>query len=170
MHNQGNPWPLRFVGGMGLLLASAIWVFTSANVSAQGDSGDAVLQGKTTFGQSCSTCHTIGRGKLVGPDLQGVTTRREQLWLRAQIKSPSVLRTQDDPIARSNFEKFGIRMPDLGLTDQQVEAVIAYLKTAEPAPASTPSQYFPTLAAGILAIVGLTLIGLIAGTKKVEVR
>ncbi len=170
MHNRRSLWQGSLAKGLGLLFFAALWVFTATNIGAQGDKEDNVLQGKAIFGQNCSTCHTMGRGVLVGPDLQGVTAKREESWLRVQIKAPSVLRAQNDPIARSNFEKFGIRMPDLGLTEQQVEAVIAYLKTAEPAPVSTPAQYFPTLAIGMLAIVGLTLIGLIAGTKRVEVR
>lgn len=170
MDNRKNLWQGRLACALGLFFFAALWVFSAASISAQGNIGEGVVQGKSTFGQSCSTCHTIGRGVLVGPDLQGVTARREEAWLRVQIKSPSVHRTQNDPISRSNFEKFGVRMPDLGLTEQQVEAVIAYLKTAEPAPVSTPAQYFPTLAAGVLAIVGLTLIGIIAGTKRVEVR
>lgn len=170
MHNRERLWQVRLARALVLLFFAAMWVFTTPSVSAQGEKDGPTLQGKTIFGQSCSTCHTVGRGKLVGPDLEGVTTRREEPWLRVQIKSPSVHRTQNDLIARSNFEKYGIRMPDLGLTDQQVEAIIAYLKTAEPAPKSIPAQYFPTLAIGVLAIVGLTLIGLIAGTKKVEIR
>ena len=171
MHNRGSPWQGRLARGMGLLFFAALWVFTATNISAShGDKEDNDLQGKAIFGQNCSTCHTIGRGTLVGPDLQGVTTRREQSWLRVQIKSPSVHRAQKEPIAIANLEKFGVPMPDLGLSEQQVEAIIAYLKTAEIAPVSRPAQYIPTLAISILAIVGLTLIGLITGTKKVEVR
>lgn len=170
MHNQGSLWQGRLARGLGLLLFAAIWVFTATNVGAQGEGEGRVLQGKEIFSRSCTVCHTMGRGALVGPDLQGVTKRREESWLRVQIKSPSVHRAQKDPIAIANLGKFGIPMPDLGLTEQQVEAVIAYLKTAEIAPVARPAQYIPTLAISVLAIVGLTLIGLIAGTKKVEVR
>jgi hypothetical protein len=61
-------------------------------------------------------------------------------------------------------------MPDLGLTESQVEAVIAYLKATITAPSVTPTLYGPTLAAGVLAIVLLTVLGLYVGRKKVEVR
>ena len=161
----------------GLILLSA-FSLESGEKSPEGKWGRSPVMsvhaqtpsGQSIFEQKCKSCHTIGQGVLVGPDLQGVTTRREESWLRVQIKSPSVHRAQNDPISMGNLAKFGIPMPYLGLTEQQVEAVIAYLKNAEPAPVSTPAQYLPTLAIGMLAIVGLTLIGLIAGTKRVEVR
>jgi cytochrome c1 len=100
----------------------------------------------------------------------GVTERREESWLKVQIQFPSVQLEQNDPIAMALLEEFGLPMPDLGLTEQQVEAVIAYLETAETEPTAIPAKYIPTLVIGILAIVGITLIGLIAGTKRVEVR
>jgi mono/diheme cytochrome c family protein len=115
-------------------------------------------------------CHTIGGGTLVGPDLEGVMERREVSWLKVQIQSPSVHRGQNDPISMANLEEFGLPMPDLGLTEQQVEGVLAYLQTAETGPTAVPAQYAPTLVIGLLAMLGITLIGLRAGTKKVEVR
>lgn len=129
-----------------------------------------VLQGEAIFGQKCRGCHTIGQGKLVGPDLEGVTKRRDELWLKVQIQSPSTHRAQNDPISKTNLVQFGVPMPDLGLTAEQVGAVIAYLKSAEKAPVTIPALYAPTLAMGVLAIVALTIIGLVVGTKRVEVR
>jgi len=152
------------------LLLAAIWASAATSASTQGEGEERVLQGEAIFGQTCAVCHTIGRGVLVGPDLEGVTGRRQESWLKVQIQSPSVHRAQNDPIAKANLEKFGIPMPDLGLTSQQVEAVIAYLGTARTASVAIPAQYAPTLAIGVLAIVGITLIGLIVGTKRVEVR
>ncbi len=126
--------------------------------------------GQGIFEEKCQVCHSIGAGKVVGPDLKGVTERREVSWLKVQIQFPSVLLEQNDPIAMALLEEFRLPMPDLGLTEQQVEAVIAYLETAETGPTAVPGKYIPTLVIGILAIVGITLIGLIAGTKRVEVR
>ncbi|HVA99001.1 MAG TPA: cytochrome c, partial [Bacteroidia bacterium] len=34
--------------------------------------------GKELFQNNCKTCHTIGHGKLVGPDLKGVADRRQE--------------------------------------------------------------------------------------------
>ncbi len=126
--------------------------------------------GREIFQENCQVCHSIGGGKVVGPDLKDVTERREESWLKVQIQFPSVHLEQNDPIAMALLEEFRLPMPDLGLTEQQVEAVIAYLETAEIGQAAIPAKFIPTLVIGILVIVGITLIGLIAGTKRVEVR
>lgn len=148
---------------LGSLLAALVGLADAASPPPSAEAGRALFQEK------CGVCHTIGRGVLIGPDLQGVTERREEAWLAVHIQSPSIHHAQHDPIAVANLGKFRMRMPDLGLAESQVEAVIAYLKTPETARA-IPGLYVPTLAIGVLAIVGLTLIGLIVGTKKVEVR
>jgi hypothetical protein len=54
-----------------------------------------------------------------------------------------------------------------------VVAVIAYLKSTEQqADVATglPSQYIPTVLTSIGVLIGLTLIGLRVGNKKVDVR
>ena len=127
-------------------------------------------EGASVFGQSCAACHTIGGGALVGPDLDGVTERRVDSWLKIQIQSPSVHQEQNDPISVANRAEFGLAMPDLGLTDQQVDAVLAYLGTGEAAPSTLPGAYVPTLVAGVLTIVALTIFALRLGRKRVEVR
>ena len=32
------------------------------------------------FKQNCTSCHTIGGGRLTGPDLKDVTTRKDRAW------------------------------------------------------------------------------------------
>ncbi|MBI2848604.1 MAG: cytochrome c [Chloroflexi bacterium] len=128
-------------------------------------------EGQAIFQEKCAACHTIGQGDRVGPDLKGVTASRDRAWLTRWLLAPDRMISQGDPIATGLLKKYNnMPMPNLGLTEQQVEAVIAYLKTAETAPVAIPAQYIPTLAIGVLAIVGLTLLGIIAGTKRVEVR
>ena len=126
--------------------------------------------GKRLFETICIACHTIGAGVKIGPDLQGVTERREVQWLRRQIRDPEALRKAGDPIATANRAKYAIPMPTLGLTEQQVEAVIAHLRAAQPAPAVRPALYLPTLAFAVLAAAGITLIALTVGTKRSEAR
>ena len=129
---------------------------------------EATLQeGLKLYQQFCVSCHTIGGGRLVGPDLKGVTERRSQEWLVRFITDPDQMH-KDDPIAIANLKEFGVPMPRLGLTEQQVAAVLAYFKSTQAAPAGTPAQYVPTLVLAIAAVIALTLIGLIAGTKKAD--
>jgi hypothetical protein len=61
-------------------------------------------------------------------------------------------------------------MPNLGLTELQVEAVIAHLGAGAAAPAAArPVLYLPTLALALLAAAGITLIALTQGTKRVGI-
>ncbi len=81
---------------------------------------------------------------------------------------------EKDPIVMELLKASNnIPMAPLGLSDAQVEGVIAYLKSTEQeASVSTglPSQYAPTVLISVLVLVGFTLIGLRAGNKKVDVR
>jgi cbb3-type cytochrome oxidase cytochrome c subunit len=108
----------------------------------------------------------------VGPDLAGVTARREREWLARFIKDPSQLFAAEDPIATQLLKEYGVPMPKLGLTAQQIEALIAYLQTTESptAPTALPALYLPTLIAAVIAVVALTALGLTMGRKRVEVR
>ncbi len=155
----------------GALLAVA-WLIGLQSASVLGapsvaQAEPALQEGGKLYQQYCVSCHTLGGGRLVGPDLKGVTERRSHEWLVRFITDPDRMR-KDDPIAIANLKEFGIPMPRLGLTEQQVTALLAYFKTAQAAPAGMPAQYVPTLVLSLVAVIALTLIGLIAGTKKVD--
>ncbi|MCC6312850.1 MAG: cytochrome c [Thermomicrobiales bacterium] len=101
---------------------------------------DAVTEGKQLFQQYCVGCHTIGGGVLVGPDLQGVTERRDRNWLISWIENPEKVRASGDPIAKELDAQFPVPMPNLGLTRAQVEQIVDYLatQTGGGAPAASP--------------------------------
>lgn len=84
------------------------------------------------FRQKCSSCHTIGGGKLVGPDLQGISSQREPAWLRDFIADPNAMFAAGDPLALQLLkENNDLRMPNMGLSAAQVAAVLAYLAEAD---------------------------------------
>ena len=130
--------------------------------------------GLEIFEDNCAACHTIGKGKLVGPDLAGVTSRREAGWLVRQIGDPEALIDEEDPIALQLMEESdGVPMPSPELSDEEIAAVIGYLKSTESqvsVETSLPSQYLPTVLISVAVLVLLTLIALIGGRKKVDVR
>ncbi|MBQ75819.1 MAG: hypothetical protein CMQ20_12470 [Gammaproteobacteria bacterium] len=136
--------------------------------------GLAAETGQEIFQTRCSACHTIGKGKTVGPDLAGVTSRREDGWLVRQIKEPDVLLAEKDPIAIQLLqESNNVPMVPLGLNETEISAVIAYLKSTEQqveVATGLPSQYMPTVLISIVVLIVLTLIGLKAGSKEVDVR
>jgi mono/diheme cytochrome c family protein len=93
--------------------------------------GRAVEPGEQVFLNTCVGCHTIGGGKLVGPDLAGVHDRRSQEWLEKFVKSSQSLVKSGDAEAIAVFEKFNkIPMPDSPISDGQIKAVLGYIKTA----------------------------------------
>lgn len=90
--------------------------------------------GKGLFIKACAACHTIGQGVLVGPDLAGTLERREASWLRRFLLAPDELRAAKDPIAVAIDDKFpGVSMPNLGLSDGDVDDLFAYLAAQSPA-------------------------------------
>ncbi len=106
--------------------------------------GKAAETGQQIFQSQCAACHTIGKGKLVGPDLAGVTARREESWLKRQIKDPERLIAENDPIAMQLLkEADDVPMAPLGLSDGAVVAVIAYLQSTETQAEATKAQGDP---------------------------
>lgn len=151
------------------VLAGALAVLAGP-LPARSQAAPAAEEGRRVFETVCVACHTVGAGARIGPDLHGVTERRTMEWLRRQIGDPESLRQAGDSIAAANRARYGVPMPDLGLSDVQVDAVIAHLGGAVAAPARRPTLYLPTLAVAVLAIAGFTLSALAAGRKQVETR
>lgn len=89
---------------------------------------ELVAKGEKIYKEkACASCHTFGKGRLVGPDLQGATERREEEWLKKWIKNPDeMLRT--DPIAKEMLKEYMVPMPNQGLNDEEVDAVVEYMK------------------------------------------
>jgi len=88
-------------------------------------------EGQTIFEQQCVACHTIGGGALVGPDLQDVTSLRDRDWLIRWIMAPDQVLAEGDPIATELLTEFNnVPMPNLGLTETQATAILAYIESA----------------------------------------
>ncbi len=85
-------------------------------------------QGAVLFqSRGCIGCHTIGGGRLTGPDLQGVTERREPGWILAMIVNPdSMLKT--DPEARKLFAEYMTPMLSVGVTREEARAIYEHLR------------------------------------------
>ena len=87
-------------------------------------------QGQETFQTLCSACHTIGGGRLVGPDLQGIAERRSEQWIIDFVQHSQDLVQAGDADAVAVFEEYnGFPMADQALTDDEVRGVIAHIGT-----------------------------------------
>ena len=85
-------------------------------------------QGQQTFQTLCAACHTIGSGRLVGPDLQGIAERRSEQWIIDFVQQSQDLVQAGDADAVAVFEEYNrIPMPDQPLSDDEVRGVLAYI-------------------------------------------
>ena len=90
------------------------------------------------FERRCSSCHTIGGGKDVGPDLKGMTERQSEEWITKFIRDSKSVIDSGDKYAVELFEKFGKKkMPKLKkrYSDADIKELIVYIgkKSKEPA-------------------------------------
>jgi mono/diheme cytochrome c family protein len=119
-HSTGIP--IRRVSLAPFVALAAFALFSvSATVAARADDGSAI------FSSKCAACHTIGKGKSVGPDLKGVTTTEDPTWLKSWISSPSAMIKSGDAKAARLVKQYPLQMPDLGLSSPDIDAVIGYI-------------------------------------------
>ncbi len=111
-------------------IAVCLFVLLTTVVHAAGGKNNQGLAQKgsdlfTTKG--CTACHTIGHGKLVGPDLKGVTKIRSTKWLTSWLEDTTNM-LSTDKTAQSLEKQYGLAMPKQQLTAQQVAELIAFFK------------------------------------------
>lgn len=106
-------------------MSKLIWVAAAVGFLLAGCSGgisDEALAGlppkeagKKVFEVRCKGCHTInGSGGTRGPNLSNVGKRMDEAGIREFVKDPQAVRP-------------GTRMPQLSLSEKQLEVVAAYL-------------------------------------------
>lgn len=89
----------------------------------------------------CRSCHTIGEGDRLGPDLAGVTNSRPHDWLARWIREPDVMLAEGDPTATAMMARYrNLPMPNLGLTRSDVDSIMTYLREQDAARAREAAQ------------------------------
>ena len=86
------------------------------------------IQGKQGFETKCFACHSIGHGRKLGPDLAGVTKRRNDAWLTKWLKSPETMLASDADAKKLLKEYNNIPMPNQNMTDAEVRQYLKYFK------------------------------------------
>ena len=95
-------------------------------------------RGATVYeSKGCAACHNIAKsggrvhrppgGKQSGPDLAGVTERRSHDWLRRFLKDPEQMLATDSIAIAMMTKAKNLKMPNVKLSDAQIEALINYL-------------------------------------------
>jgi len=112
-----------------------------------------IPSGEKMFKASCSACHTIGKGKLVGPDLTGINSKRSAKWLHSFIKSSQTMVKNGDPVAVKLFNEYNkIPMPDQNLTVDQINNILAYIKSKSLPPPVDKSTIVATTKAPVTKV------------------
>lgn len=117
---------------LALLASTQVWSFDSADY----------------FERKCASCHSIGGGDDVGPDLKGVTEKRPEAWIINFVKDSQAMILAGDPVGNELFAKFrNKKMPAQDLSDADLKELYAFLKAGKAAgggsyrPALTPNPY-----------------------------
>ena len=104
-----------------LLFLTVLFTF-SLNLFAQTD-------GAQIFKTNCISCHTIGGGRLIGPDLEGVSKKRNADWLKQWINSSSDFIASGDADAIAIFEEYNkVAMTSFYFEDEDMDVLLAYLE------------------------------------------
>ncbi len=116
-------------GRMLILVFLSLIVVVGYYIFGNPSANSPAIVGGNLFEEHCQACHSIGGGELVGPDLKGVLERREIEWVKRFIGSPDWVIAEGDPIALELLDEFnGVEMPNLSLTVEDVDIIIAFLE------------------------------------------
>jgi mono/diheme cytochrome c family protein len=130
---NGPRWQMTTHGGSRrvLIASAALAIFCSLALAPR---PAGAVDAKKVFNQRCTACHTFGKGVKVGPDLKGVTVRRQRPWLQQFIRGSSKVIASGDPVATELFRTYKKqRMPDWSdLTPQDVSTILDWLAADGP--------------------------------------
>ena len=96
--------------------------FNTYHVSSQ-ESGESI------FKANCTACHTMGSQRLVGPGLEGVTSKHSKEWLKKWINNSAEMIASGDEAAVAIYEEYNKQaMQAFYFSDEEFESLYAYLK------------------------------------------
>ena len=90
----------------------------------------AAVKGKLSFESKCLACHSIAGGDKLGPDLHGVTKRRDAAWIARWLRNPDDM-LKSDATAKSLLAKYKIPMPNQNLSDADIREFVEYFRWAD---------------------------------------
>ncbi len=129
--SKGHEMKPNRLGSRCAWLALALLAVAGVNVHAADQGAEAYERG------ACHACHTIGGGRLVGPDLAGVSARRPRDWLVSFTRSSQSLIQSGDADAVALYEEYGqILMPDPPVSDQDILTILDYIEAQSAGAAS----------------------------------
>ncbi|MEX0592174.1 MAG: cytochrome c oxidase subunit II [Nitriliruptoraceae bacterium] len=118
----------------------AAWLESQTTPAAEPEEGSLAARGRELFGdlgdrQACASCHQVwnggSRGPSTGPDLTHLFSRTEFAGAIHDLTEENLREWLRDPEAMKamSYEVNGIGMPNLNLTNDEIDALVAYLLT-----------------------------------------
>lgn len=102
------------------------------------------FDGGKYFESKCATCHTIGGGDKIGPDLAGLSKRRKLDWIVKFVNYPDGMINGDeeeegyekpDPIAKKVYALYKPQMmAEHELDKKQIQAILKYIDSKKKQP------------------------------------
>ncbi len=90
-----------------------------------------IPRGEQLFRTRCQICHTLTGTEpedALGPDLLGVTRRREATWLLNWLRAPDQMLAEKDPLAVALLASYNnLPMPNLRLNQQEATDLLDYI-------------------------------------------
>lgn len=129
---------MKSVGSAGIVVVSAALAVSCGGGEASRPEGpiDAAMakRGEELFtAKGCSACHTLGGGRLVGPDLSGVTERREFPYVIGMIVNPDSMLANDEQ-AKALLAEYLTPMANQGVSRQEARALFEYFRGKDSGP------------------------------------
>jgi mono/diheme cytochrome c family protein len=78
--------------------------------------------------RGCNSCHGVGAGTVIGPDLKAVGTRRDADWLRRWLADPAAMIRAYPDLGSWPAGYGGIVMPNQNLSTTEIDALVTYLE------------------------------------------
>ena len=113
------------------------WVAAQSQPATVPEPGTLAAEGAEVFEASCAACHQVwdgtgARAPSIGPDLTHLMSREEFAGAIHDLNEQNLREWLRDPVAMKAMQpERGIGMPNLGLTEDQIDALIAYMMLLE---------------------------------------
>ncbi|MBN9657607.1 MAG: c-type cytochrome [Acidobacteria bacterium] len=95
-----------------------------------------------SFRENCTRCHSIGGGRLTGPDLKNLTQRKDRAWLVQFLQSPQAMIDKGDGCApKLKQEARVVVMPAInGMSSARGKLPLSMTETESNCPNTKPAR------------------------------
>ena len=107
----------------------------------------SISRGEQIFRTRCVSCHSVTGNELagaLGPDLLGITRKREPQWLLDWLKAPDQMLKKKDPIAIALYKQYNnLAMPNMRLNKEEALSLLNYIDDETQRIAGKPESVNP---------------------------